>query len=82
MFLHQQAYRPFYMALIEVSKDLCTLVLKTQASESNNIAIHNVYNPTRNEEDRQSILPRLKAELAKHQGEQVIVGDFNLHHEC
>ncbi|KAJ6436234.1 reverse transcriptase [Purpureocillium lavendulum] len=63
-------------------KDLCTLILETNAEGNSKIAIHNVYNPHRQQENRRSILPQLRREMqGLRQGEQIVVGDFNLHHE-
>ncbi|OAQ61321.1 reverse transcriptase [Purpureocillium lilacinum] len=66
----------------EAGRDLCTLILETKAEDDSKIAIHNVYNPHRGQENRRSTLPRLKREMQKlRQMEQVVIGDFNLHHE-
>ncbi|KAJ6436839.1 reverse transcriptase [Purpureocillium lavendulum] len=63
-------------------KDLCTLILETNAEGNSKIAIHNVYNPHRQQENRRSILPQLRREMqGLRQGEQIVVGDFNLHQE-
>jgi len=62
------------------TRDLCTLEVATR--NSTKIVIHNVYNPTKGSECRISCLPQLRAALSAYRGEeQIILGDFNLHHE-
>ena len=74
---------------------LCSLHIAAQMEgESQDISIHNIYNPhlpatlPRFTEGRwdgiwlESVLPHLDTALTKSQGNpQVVVGDFNLHHE-
>jgi hypothetical protein len=64
---------------------LCTLEIttKTPATEAaTKLYIHNVYNPPRSSDCRTSCLPHLRTALSAHQEEeQIILGDFNLHHE-
>ncbi|KAI3534405.1 reverse transcriptase [Colletotrichum abscissum] len=46
------------------------------------LVLHNVCNPSPREEDRQPVLQQLRTTLETHQHvEQIVVGDFNLHHE-
>ncbi|KAK1458424.1 zinc knuckle [Colletotrichum tamarilloi] len=66
----------------EVSRDLCTLVIATDDDAEISLVLHNVYNPSPREEDRQPVLQQLRTTLETHQHvEQIVVGDFNLHHE-
>lgn len=62
---------------------LCTVTLVLgQGDETREIKLHNIYNPDQRVENRQSILPRLRKVLdSNRQIEQIVVGDFNLHHE-
>ncbi|CVL08851.1 uncharacterized protein FMAN_14093 [Fusarium mangiferae] len=64
------------------SRDLCSLDLEVGTEEEQHIVIHNVYNPTQDAPERRGTLPLLDQVLElSSQHEQVIVGDFNLHHE-
>jgi hypothetical protein len=46
------------------------------------IYIHNVYNPPKSSDHRTSCLPYLRTVLSAYQEEeQIILGDFNLHHK-
>jgi len=67
------------------TRDLNTLEITTRSSNANTtskIIIHNVYNPPRSSERRESCLPNLRTALLAHAlEEQIILGDFNLHHE-
>ncbi|KAI3545670.1 zinc knuckle [Colletotrichum abscissum] len=66
----------------EVSRDLCTLAIATDDDAETSLVLHNVYNPSPREEDRQPVLQQLRTTLETHQHvEQIVVGDFNLHHE-
>ena len=71
----------------EHTRDLCTLSIETRTNSSEDanlkrLAIHNVYNPCQNIENRRSCLPDLRRVMEAHQdAEQMILGDFNLHHE-
>ncbi|KAI3528112.1 reverse transcriptase, partial [Colletotrichum abscissum] len=66
----------------EVSRDLCTLVIATDDDAETSLVLHNVYNPSPREEDRQPVLQQLRTTLETYQHvEQIVVGDFNLHHE-
>lgn len=70
---------------IDHTRDLCTLELVKeglQPDRTGEIAIHNTYNPDKNAKNRTSCLPSLKAALSAHESsDQIILGDFNLHHE-
>ncbi|KAI8395899.1 hypothetical protein FOFC_21429 [Fusarium oxysporum] len=66
----------------EVSRDLCSLNLVLGTEEEQQIVIHNVYNPTKTATERGSTLPLLELAIERwSHHEQIIVGDFNLHHE-
>src|SRR3569833_1523001 len=71
----------------EHTRDLCTLSIETRTNSSEDanlkrLAIHNVYNPCQNIENRRSCQPDLRRVMEAHQdAEQMILGDFNLHHE-
>lgn len=66
----------------EVSRDLCTLIIATDDDAETSLVLHNVYNPSPREEDRQPVLQQLRTTLETHRHvEQIVVGDFNLHHE-
>jgi hypothetical protein len=60
--------------------DLCTLHLRLPSLREP-LAIHNVYNPCPQQqtEANQSVLPALEQRL-REPGEQIVVGDFNLHY--
>jgi hypothetical protein len=62
------------------TRDLCTLSLRIQDTNGDTrLHIHNLYNPI---EDRRSTLRQLRQIIARRTGsEQIIIGDFNLHHE-
>ncbi|GKT52007.1 uncharacterized protein ColSpa_12188 [Colletotrichum spaethianum] len=66
----------------EHSKDLCTLTLGFNVGRNTEVAIHNIYNPQNQDNDRMRSLQQLRKTLeAKHHIEQIVVGDFNLYHE-
>jgi ribonuclease HI len=69
----------------DYTRDLSTLEITTitpTAEATTKIYIHNVYNPPRSSDYRMSCLPHLRTVLSAHQEEeQIILGDFNLHHE-
>ncbi|KAG6979819.1 RNA-directed DNA polymerase from mobile element jockey [Fusarium oxysporum f. sp. conglutinans] len=66
----------------EASRDLCSLNLVLGTEEEQQIVIHNVYNPTKTATERGNTVPLLELaiERSSHH-EQIIGGDFNLHHE-
>ena len=67
----------------EHTRDICTLTIEciSREGEAQEIAIHNVYNPPLSIENRRSSLPRLQKALQDHtHSDQIILGDFNLHH--
>ncbi|XMA13648.1 hypothetical protein WAI453_006439 [Rhynchosporium graminicola] len=70
---------------IDHTRDLSTLEITTTSpttEAATKIYIHNVYNPPRPSDYRTSCLPHLRTALSAHQKEeQIILGDFNLHHE-
>lgn len=65
------------------SRDAVTLTIEMseQSSDGSHIPIHNIYNPPQSLDNRTSVLPivsrLIEAEMA---GDQVVLGDFNLHH--
>ncbi|KAJ3453598.1 hypothetical protein MRS44_017845 [Fusarium solani] len=65
------------------SRDLCTVTITFgQGDEMREIKLHNIYNPNRMAENRRSVLPQLRRVLdSAQQADQILVGDFNLHHE-
>ncbi|KAF6525599.1 hypothetical protein HZS61_011394 [Fusarium oxysporum f. sp. conglutinans] len=66
----------------EANRDLGSLNLRLGTEEEQRIMVHNVYNPTQTATERGSTLPLLGKALEQlSQHEQIIIGDFNLHHE-
>jgi len=65
------------------SRDLCTVTITLgQGDERREIKLHNIYNPNRGAENRRSVLPHLRRVLdSAQQADQILIGDFNLHHE-
>ena len=67
------------------TRDLSTLEIITNTPPTEaaiKFYIHNVYNPPRSSDHRTSCLPHLRTALSAYQEEeQIILGDFNLHHE-
>jgi hypothetical protein len=67
----------------ERTRDICSIVIdQTDDQQSQErVVIHNVYNPPKTSSNRQSVLPQVREALEHHQtNEQVLLGDFNLHH--
>ena len=69
------------------SRDVCSLTIEVQleGQARTQMIIHNVYNPNRGVEDRESVLPVIgrlleAASAAETATEQMVLGDFNLHH--
>ena len=69
------------------SRDACSLTLEVQLEDRavTQMVIHNMYNPVRGMEDRESVLPVVRrlletASAAETITEQMVLGDFNLHH--
>lgn len=64
------------------TRDLCTLRIRIRENTTEHeLVIHNVYNPPQSTPDRQSTIPLIKMKLEEHTPkEQIILGDFNLHH--
>jgi exonuclease III len=62
---------------------ICTVTLALgQGNDTGEIKLHNIYNPDQKAENRQSVLPHLRRILlSAQQREQIVVGDFNLHHD-
>ncbi|KAM0815410.1 putative Reverse transcriptase [Seiridium cardinale] len=66
----------------ETSRDLCTLSIETGEGAQPPTVVHNIYNPSPREDDRSPTLQQLRKSLETHRhSEQIVVGDFNLHHE-
>ncbi|OHE98662.1 zinc knuckle [Colletotrichum orchidophilum] len=66
----------------EHSKDLCTLTLGLDADRNTEIAIHNIHNPQNHDNRIMRSLQQLRKTLeANHHIEQIVVGDFKLHHK-
>lgn len=64
------------------TRDMCTLTITGDANNSLPVNIHNIYNTTQNTENRRSVLPQLRQTLHEQRdSEQILLGDFNLHHE-
>lgn len=65
------------------SRDACSLTIAVQSEGqvTTQMMIHNVCNPVRGSEDRDSVLPVISRLLGTATTtEQVVLGDFNLHH--
>ena len=68
------------------SRDAGSLTIEIQLEdrETTQITIYNVYNPTKGAEDRESVLPVVSRILGTATTtaakEQMVLGDFNLHH--
>lgn len=69
------------------SRDACSLTIYVQleGQATTRMVIHNVYNPNRGAADRESVLPVVSrlleaASAAETATEQMVIGDFNLHH--
>lgn len=69
------------------SRDTCSLTLEVQpeGQATTQMTIQNVSNPIKGTEDRKSVLPGISrlletASAAETATEQMVVGDFNLHH--
>jgi len=64
------------------SRDICTLTLEVGgANAAQKLAIFNVYDPPKGAQDRTGVLPALDELLIRSRAaEQIVVGDFNLHH--
>ncbi|PQE33841.1 reverse transcriptase protein [Rutstroemia sp. NJR-2017a WRK4] len=69
----------------EHTRDLTILDITIQTPNANTISkivIHNVYNPPKSSDHRESCLSYLRTVLTVYNGkEQIIIGDFNLHYE-
>lgn len=67
----------------ERTRDICSIVIdQTDDQQSQErVVIHNVYNLPKTSSNRQSALPQVREALEHHQtNEEVLLGDFNLHH--
>lgn len=69
------------------SRNACSLTIEMQGETpmQRQIGIHNVYNPVRGSEERESVLPAINrlletAAAARITTEHMVLGDFNLHH--
>ncbi|KAH7563672.1 hypothetical protein BM1_00719 [Bipolaris maydis] len=67
----------------ERTRDICSIIIdpKDDQQEEERLVIHNVYNPPKTSSNRQSVLPQVREALRQyHTDEQILLGDFNLHH--
>ncbi|KAH6044453.1 hypothetical protein HBI67_247390 [Parastagonospora nodorum] len=67
----------------EKTGDVCSIVLDLtgEGRERRQLAVHNVYNPATHLTNAESALDDSRAILREHQEmEQILLGDFNLHH--
>ena len=67
----------------ERTRDICSIVIDQTDNQQiqKRIVIHNIYNLPKTSSNRQSVLPQVRKALEHHQAnEQVLLGDFNLHH--
>jgi exonuclease III len=66
----------------EHSRDICSLTIESDIEqEGQRLTIHNVYNPARRSASENTALADIRAILHEYQtNEQVLLGDFNLHH--
>ncbi|KAI7698384.1 hypothetical protein KC353_g17003 [Hortaea werneckii] len=65
------------------TKDVCSLHIwcEAETQTQGQLHVHNVYNPGLASEHRESVLPLLGTLLERYErDEQVVLGDFNLHH--
>ncbi|KAI6789402.1 hypothetical protein KC331_g213 [Hortaea werneckii] len=65
------------------TKDVCSLHIRGEAGiqTQGHLHVHNIYNPGLASENRESVLPLLCTLLERYErDEQVVLGDFNLHH--
>ncbi|KAK7219285.1 hypothetical protein V2G26_007288 [Clonostachys chloroleuca] len=61
------------------TRDICTITV--EAGDGFPIHVHNVYNAGPNAENKHSALLQMRQILNEHEEcEQIVVGDFNLHH--
>ncbi|EUC27476.1 hypothetical protein COCCADRAFT_111608, partial [Bipolaris zeicola 26-R-13] len=67
----------------ERTRDICSIIIdpKDDQQQQERLVIHNVYNPPKTSNNRQSVLPQVREALRQyHTDEQILLGDFNLHH--
>ena len=67
----------------EHSRDISSLTIEVSEERGvkQSLTIHNVYNPTQNSTSSRTTLVDVRAIVSKYQmNEQVLLGDFNLHH--
>jgi exonuclease III len=67
----------------ERTRDICSIIVDPtdDLQTHGRVIIHNVYNPPKTSSNRQSALPHVREALMQyHAVEQVLLGDFNLHH--
>ena len=67
----------------EQTRDICSVVVELSArgQEGTRLVVHNIYNPPRNGRHRGGTLPKARESLERHRtAEQILLGDFNLHH--
>ena len=67
----------------ERTRDICSIIVDPTDNQQSleRVIIHNIYNPPKNSSNRQSALPQVREALRQyHTDDQVLLGDFNLHH--
>lgn len=67
----------------ERTRNICSVVidLADDQQSQGRLIIHNVYNPPKTSSNRQMTLPQILEVLREHHtDEQMLLGDFNLHH--
>jgi hypothetical protein len=65
------------------TKDACSLHIQCEVGgqAAGHLHIHNIYNPGQATEDRESVLPLIVTLLETYPlDDQMVLGDFNLHH--
>lgn len=68
---------------MEHTRDVCSLIVDPSGGEPGRqkLAIHNIYNPARHTTNGETALPEVRKVLDGHrEKEQILLGDFNLHH--
>ena len=67
----------------EHNRDICSLAIEIDddQQERQHLIIHNIYNPARRSESNSTVLTDVRTILHNNEfREQILVGDFNLHH--
>jgi hypothetical protein len=64
-------------------KDACSLHIRCETGGriQGQLHVHNIYNPGQATDNQESVLPLIRTLLQRYElDEQVVLGDFNLHH--